>query len=66
MSVILIICRSDDVCKEGKMQTSNAEDVFKALDEIEFPEMVEPLRAALEGLCCCLLVSSILLQSDVL
>ncbi|XP_044408871.1 uncharacterized protein [Triticum aestivum] len=58
--------RSDDVCKEGKMQTSNAEDVFKALDEIEFPELVEPLRTALDGLCCCLLVSSILLQSDVL
>ncbi|XP_044417270.1 DNA polymerase epsilon subunit 3-like [Triticum aestivum] len=40
--------RSDDVCKEGKMQTSNAEDVFKALDEIEFPELVEPLRTALD------------------
>ena len=42
--------RADDVRKEGKMQTNNTEDVFKMLDEIEFPEMVEPSRAALEGM----------------
>uniref|UniRef100_A0A453GZR3 Transcription factor CBF/NF-Y/archaeal histone domain-containing protein n=1 Tax=Aegilops tauschii subsp. strangulata TaxID=200361 RepID=A0A453GZR3_AEGTS len=35
---------ANDVCKDGKRQTINAEDVFKALDEIEFPEFVEPLR----------------------
>ncbi|XP_048573106.1 DNA polymerase epsilon subunit 3-like [Triticum urartu] len=39
---------ANDVCKDGKRQTINAEDVFKALDEIEFPEFVEPLRTALE------------------
>ncbi|KAM7522595.1 hypothetical protein LguiA_012497 [Lonicera macranthoides] len=40
---------ANDVCKENKRQTINAEDVFKALEEIEFPEFVEPLRAYLEG-----------------
>lgn len=39
---------ANDVCKEAKRQTINAEDVFKALDEIEFAEFVEPLRTSLE------------------
>ncbi|KAI4967547.1 hypothetical protein ZWY2020_024702 [Hordeum vulgare] len=43
------IKRANDVCKDGKRQMINAEDVFKALDEIEFPEFLEPLRTALEG-----------------
>ncbi|KAF5780914.1 putative transcription factor Hap3/NF-YB family [Helianthus annuus] len=29
-------------------QTIKAEDVFKALEEIEFPEFIAPLRASLE------------------
>ncbi|KAI4998043.1 hypothetical protein ZWY2020_053385 [Hordeum vulgare] len=41
--------KDHDVCKDGKRQMINAEDVFKALDEIEFPEFLEPLRTALEG-----------------
>lgn len=40
---------ANDICKESKRQTINAEDVFKALEEIEFPEFIEPLRASLEG-----------------
>ncbi|OIT23898.1 PREDICTED: DNA polymerase epsilon subunit 3-like [Nicotiana attenuata] len=39
---------ANDTCKESKRQTINAEDVFKALEEIEFPEFIEPLRASLE------------------
>ncbi|KAK1410941.1 hypothetical protein QVD17_37484 [Tagetes erecta] len=39
---------ANDICKESKRQTINAEDVFKALEEIEFPEFVAPLRASLE------------------
>ncbi|CAN1252119.1 DNA polymerase II subunit B4 [Linum perenne] len=34
---------------ESKRQTINAEDVLKALDEIEFPEFVAPLRSSLAG-----------------
>lgn len=45
------ICNSsaNDICKESKRQTINAEDVFKALEDIEFSEFIEPLKAALEG-----------------
>lgn len=44
-------CRANDICRESKRQIINAEDVFKALEEIEFPEFAAPLRASLEGLC---------------
>ncbi|KAL8102448.1 hypothetical protein AgCh_027077 [Apium graveolens] len=40
---------ANDICKESNRQTINAEDVFKALDDIEFSEFVGPLRASLEG-----------------
>ncbi|KAM0916551.1 hypothetical protein ACQ4PT_010102 [Festuca glaucescens] len=33
---------ANDMCKDAKRQTINAEDVFKALDEIDFPEFVDP------------------------
>ncbi|CAI9778328.1 unnamed protein product [Fraxinus pennsylvanica] len=39
---------ANDVCKESKRQIINAEDVFKALEEIEFAEFVAPLRTSLE------------------
>ncbi|KAI4999945.1 hypothetical protein ZWY2020_004534 [Hordeum vulgare] len=51
------IKRANDVCKGEKRQMINVEDVFKALEEIEFPEFVEPLRTALEGQCCFYLYS---------
>ncbi|MBA0754653.1 hypothetical protein Gogos_020500 [Gossypium gossypioides] len=38
---------ANDICKESKRQTMNAEDVFKSLEEIEFSEFVKPLRASL-------------------
>ncbi|EOY33423.1 hypothetical protein QUC31_018941 [Theobroma cacao] len=38
---------ANDICKESRRQTINAEDVFKALEEIEFSEFVKPLRASL-------------------
>ncbi|KAL1823774.1 hypothetical protein ACET3Z_010552 [Daucus carota] len=39
---------ANDICKESNRQTINAEDVFKALEDIEFSEFVGPLRASLE------------------
>ncbi|XP_059627642.1 DNA polymerase II subunit B4 [Cornus florida] len=39
---------ANDICKESKRQTINADDVFKALEEIEFPEFAGPLKASLE------------------
>nr|XP_043634435.1 DNA polymerase epsilon subunit 3-like [Erigeron canadensis] len=38
---------ANDICKESKRQTISAEDVFKALEEIEFPEFVGSLRTSL-------------------
>ncbi|KAJ4846742.1 hypothetical protein Tsubulata_010225 [Turnera subulata] len=40
---------ANDICKESKRQTMNADDVFKALEEIEFPEFISPLKASLGG-----------------
>ncbi|XP_038973727.1 DNA polymerase epsilon subunit 3-like [Phoenix dactylifera] len=39
---------ANDICKESNRQTINAEDVIKALEEIEYPEFIEPLRISLE------------------
>ena len=46
------ICSANDMCKESKRQTISADDVLKALDEMEFSEFVEPLRTALQGQYC--------------
>ncbi len=40
---------ANDVCHDAKRLTINAEDVMKAIDEIEFSEFAEPLREALAG-----------------
>ncbi|XP_038972519.1 protein Dr1 homolog [Phoenix dactylifera] len=40
---------ANDICKESKRQTINIEDVLKALEEIEFPEFIEPLRIYLDA-----------------
>jgi histone H3/H4 len=40
---------SNDICHESKRQTISAEDVFKALAEMEFEELVAPLKDALQG-----------------
>ncbi|KAL3850299.1 hypothetical protein ACJIZ3_012181 [Penstemon smallii] len=39
---------ANEVCKESNRQIINAEDVFKALEEIEFVEFIRPLRSSLE------------------
>lgn len=44
-----ITCRANDICKESKRQTINADDVLKAIEEIDFPEFVGPLKASLDG-----------------
>lgn len=46
---VMVLCRANDICKESKRQIISAEDVFKALEETEFPEFVRPLKASLEG-----------------
>ncbi|KAI5072379.1 hypothetical protein GOP47_0012485 [Adiantum capillus-veneris] len=39
---------ANDLCRESKRQTINAEDVLKAIEDTDFIEFLEPLRAALE------------------
>ncbi|CAM8892281.1 unnamed protein product [Rhodiola kirilowii] len=39
---------ANDICKESKRQTMNADDVLKAIEEIDFPEFLGPLKATLE------------------
>ncbi|XP_008228666.1 PREDICTED: DNA polymerase epsilon subunit 3 [Prunus mume] len=40
---------ANDICKEKKRQTISADDVLKALEEIEFSEFIKPLEASLKG-----------------
>ncbi|KAL6205316.1 hypothetical protein ACLB2K_022577 [Fragaria x ananassa] len=44
---IRMLCRANDICRGSKRQTINADDVFKALEDIEFPEFVGPLSKVL-------------------
>ncbi|KAF3950685.1 hypothetical protein CMV_023589 [Castanea mollissima] len=38
---------ANDICKESKRQTINADDVLTALQEIEFSHFLGPLKASL-------------------
>ncbi|GLT48717.1 hypothetical protein SLA2020_223250 [Shorea laevis] len=38
---------ANDICKESRRQTISADDVLRAVEEIEFPEFVKPLKASL-------------------
>jgi DNA polymerase epsilon subunit 3 len=40
---------ANDICKEGKRQTISADDVLTALADLELPELVQPLKEALES-----------------
>ena len=40
---------ANEVCHESKRLTINADDVLKAIEDVEFHEFVEPLREALAG-----------------
>ena len=41
---------ANDICRDGKRQTISVDDVFRAIDELEFGEFfAELLRQSLEG-----------------
>lgn len=40
---------ANEFCKESKRQTISADDVFKALEDLEFEEFVKPLKDHLDG-----------------
>ncbi|CAD5319667.1 unnamed protein product [Arabidopsis thaliana] len=39
---------ANDFCKDARRQTMKADDVFKALEEMDFSEFLEPLKSSLE------------------
>ncbi|CAH8359763.1 unnamed protein product [Eruca vesicaria subsp. sativa] len=39
---------ANDICKDSRRQTMKAEDVFKALEDMDFSEFLEPLKASLD------------------
>mmetsp|Transcript_4314 Transcript_4314/g.19628 ORF Transcript_4314/g.19628 Transcript_4314/m.19628 type:complete len:150 (+) Transcript_4314:35-484(+) len=43
----LLTSTANDICRDGKRQTISVDDVFKAVDELEFSEFGEPLKEAL-------------------
>lgn len=47
--ISFISCTANDICKEHKRQTISVDDVFQALDDMDFPEFLSPLREALQG-----------------
>ena len=40
---------ANDICHEAKRQIINVDDVFNALEDIEFTELVAPLKAAVDA-----------------
>eukprot|EP00898_Chlorokybus_atmophyticus_P001301 jgi/Chlat1/2171/Chrsp17S02740 len=46
--VHLLTATANDICQESKRQTLNADDVLKAVAELDFPELIPPLKASLE------------------
>jgi DNA polymerase epsilon subunit 3 len=40
---------ANDACRDAKRSTISADDVLRAVEDIEFADFVEPLQASLEG-----------------
>jgi hypothetical protein len=59
---------ANDICKEARRQTISAEDVFTALQDLDFGELITPTKEALDGgsdfcIAAMLLVSAALFLS---
>lgn len=51
MFISFITATANDVCKEKKRATINADDVFQALEDLEFAELLPALKESFEGGC---------------
>jgi DNA polymerase epsilon subunit 3 len=47
--ISFITATANDVCKEKKRATINADDVFQALEDLEFAELLPALKESFEG-----------------
>ena len=58
----------NDICKDAKRQIISIEDVFTALEDLEFTELLPALKESLEGkpLYHCLLVKVNLVSDEVI
>jgi DNA polymerase epsilon subunit 3 len=45
----IVISAGNDICKDAKRQIISIEDIFTALEDLEFQELVTPLKESLEG-----------------
>ena len=50
-----ITATANDICKENKRQTISIDDIFRALEDTDFLELLVPLKQSLEGtpFACC-------------
>lgn len=44
-----VTATANDICKESKRQTISIDDIFRALEDTDFLELLEPLKQSLEG-----------------
>ncbi len=49
MFISYLTSAANDICKDAKRQTISAEDVFTALQDLDFGELISPTKDALEG-----------------
>ncbi|KXZ54686.1 hypothetical protein GPECTOR_4g753 [Gonium pectorale] len=47
--ISLIASTANDICQEKRRSTVNADDIFNALGDLDFPELVGPLKEQLEA-----------------
>ena len=51
--ITYITAAANDACKEGKRQTMSEADVFTALEDLDFGELIPSLRGSMEGTITC-------------
>ena len=47
--LFVCVCEGNDICKESKRQIMSVDDIFTALEDLEFGELLPPLKESLEG-----------------
>ena len=45
-----VTATANDICKESKRQTVSVDDIFRALEDTDFVDLIAPLKQSLEGM----------------